>query len=64
MSACPICKRPAPPRAQNTAFPFCGARCKQVDLGQWLDEKYRVATGDSAGLDEPSHGQFSLEEES
>lgn len=64
MSACPICKRPAPPRSQNTTFPFCSARCKQVDLGQWLDEKYRVATGDSAEVGEAFNGQLSLEEES
>ncbi|HHT9110788.1 MAG TPA: DNA gyrase inhibitor YacG [Candidatus Brocadiaceae bacterium] len=23
-------------------FPFCGERCKLVDLGAWLDEKYRI----------------------
>jgi hypothetical protein len=69
MPACPICKRPALPRAHNKAFPFCDARCKQVDLGQWLDEKYRVPTGEPA---EPSDGDgqasmgghLSLEEES
>jgi endogenous inhibitor of DNA gyrase (YacG/DUF329 family) len=44
MPACPICARPAPPRAQNGAFPFCSARCRQVDLGQWLDEKYRISS--------------------
>jgi uncharacterized protein len=51
------------PRAQNKAFPFCNPRCKQVDLGSWLDEKYRVATGEFA---EPGDddGQASLEEES
>jgi uncharacterized protein len=68
MPACPICKRPAPPRAQNKAFPFCDARCKQVDLGQWLDEKYRVPSSESA-IDESDEqasgvGQTSLEEES
>jgi uncharacterized protein len=69
MPACPICKRPVSPRAQNKAFPFCDARCKQVDLGQWLDEKYRVSTGESAGPDETDgqtsmDGHTSLEEES
>ena len=37
---CIVCKRPAPPRAQNGAFPFCSARCKLLDLGKWLDEQY------------------------
>jgi endogenous inhibitor of DNA gyrase (YacG/DUF329 family) len=41
---CPICKRPAAPRADNSAFPFCSTRCKQVELGKWLNEEYRVPT--------------------
>ena len=40
--SCPICKKPAKPRAENAAFPFCSARCKQVELGKWLNEEYRV----------------------
>jgi uncharacterized protein len=24
--------------------PFCSARCKLVDLGNWLDEKYRISS--------------------
>jgi endogenous inhibitor of DNA gyrase (YacG/DUF329 family) len=54
MAACPICKRPAAPRGDGSAFPFCSARCKQVDLGQWLEESYRIAGDprDAPGLDE------------
>ncbi len=43
MAVCPICGRSAAPRAQNEAFPFCSTRCKQVDLGNWLEEQYRIA---------------------
>jgi endogenous inhibitor of DNA gyrase (YacG/DUF329 family) len=43
MARCPICGRSAALREQNPAFPFCGVRCKQIDLGKWLDEQYRVA---------------------
>ena len=25
-------------------FPFCSARCKDVDLGNWADEKYVFST--------------------
>ncbi|NVJ24270.1 MULTISPECIES: DNA gyrase inhibitor YacG [Myxococcus] len=39
---CPICKKPAPPRAENPAFPFCSRRCRAVDLGRWLGEEYRM----------------------
>jgi endogenous inhibitor of DNA gyrase (YacG/DUF329 family) len=42
MIPCPICERPAAPRADKKAFPFCSPRCKTIDLGQWVDEKYRL----------------------
>ncbi len=41
-AACIICKKPVQPRAENKAFPFCSERCRQVDLGKWLNEEYRV----------------------
>lgn len=25
---------------KSTAMPFCSVRCKQIDLGHWLDEEY------------------------
>jgi endogenous inhibitor of DNA gyrase (YacG/DUF329 family) len=39
---CPICSRPASPRTQNAAAPFCSPRCKQIDLGNWLSNRYCV----------------------
>ncbi len=42
---CPICKRDVLPRAQNPASPFCSMRCREVDLGKWLGEEYRVPGG-------------------
>lgn len=43
---CPICKKPVAqfddPIASNVWFPFCGERCKLIDLGRWLDGKYRI----------------------
>lgn len=33
--------------------PFCSPRCKLVDLGHWLDEKYRISSAaDPADLEE------------
>jgi endogenous inhibitor of DNA gyrase (YacG/DUF329 family) len=55
MPICPICSRPVAPRTHNQAFPFCSVRCRQVDLGQWLDEKYRIPATDS---DEEQAGGF------
>ncbi|MCR4413046.1 MAG: DNA gyrase inhibitor YacG [Thermoguttaceae bacterium] len=36
---CPICGRPFD-LDNSPAPPFCSARCKLIDLGRWLDEKY------------------------
>jgi endogenous inhibitor of DNA gyrase (YacG/DUF329 family) len=39
---------------QSTAewpeFPFCSRRCKTIDLGRWLGERYRIPAegGDEA----------------
>lgn len=41
---CPICHQEAAPRATNPSAPFCSPRCRDVDLGRWLGEEYRVAT--------------------
>ena len=37
-------------------LPFCSARCKQIDLGKWLSEDYRV----SAPLDPDSDDESLL----
>jgi endogenous inhibitor of DNA gyrase (YacG/DUF329 family) len=44
---CPTCQRRV--RVQKEApltlpefFPFCCERCKLIDLGAWLDAKYRI----------------------
>jgi endogenous inhibitor of DNA gyrase (YacG/DUF329 family) len=65
MSPCPICRHPAPPRAQNKSFPFCSPRCKLVDLGKWLDEQYRVPVSeldDGMSPAPPEHGRTTEDE--
>ena len=44
---CPICKKPvevSPQKQSEQAklFPFCSERCKLLDLGTWLDAKYKI----------------------
>jgi hypothetical protein len=38
---CPACERRRP-WAGNPHRPFCSLSCRLIDLGQWLDERYRV----------------------
>ena len=41
---CPICNKVLPDVPDDfPPRPFCSARCKKVDLGNWLDERYRVS---------------------
>jgi endogenous inhibitor of DNA gyrase (YacG/DUF329 family) len=39
---CPICKTISD-SATNPEFPFCSARCRERDLGNWAAEKYVVS---------------------
>jgi endogenous inhibitor of DNA gyrase (YacG/DUF329 family) len=41
MIRCPICNSQFDPR-QSMAMPFCGERCRTIDLGRWLGETYAV----------------------
>jgi len=42
MLRCLTCKKAIHRRPENAWFPFCGERCKLIDLGKWLGEEYRV----------------------
>ncbi|WP_374448503.1 DNA gyrase inhibitor YacG [Stella sp.] len=48
-TACPICGRPVTAAHR----PFCSARCRQVDLGRWLGETYRIPAVETDESDEP-----------
>jgi uncharacterized protein len=39
---CPICKKEVAPGAPD--FPFCSARCRIIDLGNWASEEYKIST--------------------
>jgi uncharacterized protein len=50
---CPICKKSID-SDQSKYSPFCCERCKQIDLGRWLDERYGLAceSPESSEIDE------------
>jgi uncharacterized protein len=51
---CPICNKEFDPE-RSKALPFCSDRCKRIDLGRWLDERYTlpVQRSDEDVSDEP-----------
>ena len=38
---CPICKKQVD--LKDPFMPFCGERCRTVDLGNWATEKYVIS---------------------
>ena len=39
---CPTCSGPSLYAPENAYRPFCSERCRNVDLGAWASESYRV----------------------
>ena len=48
---CPICKKQLSKRTKS--FPFCSARCRLVDAGNWFEGTYRIESVDP----EPNWGE-------
>jgi len=48
-----MCKKDV--ERSNLNFPFCGARCRTMDLGQWAAGDYRIA-GEPAVIPDDSEG--------
>lgn len=39
---CPTCGKKVEWKEANKFRPFCSERCKQIDLGAWAEEKYKI----------------------
>ncbi|MCX7302889.1 MAG: DNA gyrase inhibitor YacG [Hyphomicrobiales bacterium] len=51
---CPECGRPS----ARDKYPFCSARCKNVDLGRWLTGAYAIPEREGEDEDgRPGSGQ-------
>ncbi len=53
---CRICKR-AIDSPRDVPFPFCSDRCKQIDLGNWLDGRYAMPAHDEPPEEEEEERQ-------
>jgi len=51
---CPACGGPSVYAPSNRYRPFCGERCKGVDLGAWASERFRMPV--QAPPDDEPHG--------
>jgi endogenous inhibitor of DNA gyrase (YacG/DUF329 family) len=41
-ATCPICGAVIREPEGSRLLPFCSNRCRQIDLGRWLSESYRI----------------------
>ena len=58
MVHCPTCGGDSLYASDNPHRPFCSARCRNIDLGAWASESYRVASppsGEDIDPDDPPH---------
>jgi hypothetical protein len=39
---CPTCGKAVTWSAESRFRPFCSSRCKDIDLGAWASESYRI----------------------
>lgn len=40
---CPTCKKHFKAASEKAKyFPFCSERCKLIDLGEWLEARYKI----------------------
>lgn len=59
MVRCPACQGDSVYASSNPYRPFCSERCKQIDLGAWASESFRVPT--DAPPDEQAFGDPKLQ---
>ncbi len=56
--SCPTCSSPNTWQENNSYKPFCSARCKLIDLGEWAGETRRIP-----GENVPLAEEYSVHEE-
>jgi endogenous inhibitor of DNA gyrase (YacG/DUF329 family) len=56
---CPTCGKKVEWSDKSKFRPFCSERCKQIDLGAWAAEKYKIGgTDQDAPSDETPGGDY------
>jgi endogenous inhibitor of DNA gyrase (YacG/DUF329 family) len=49
---CPVCKKLFQ-LEDSESPPFCSKRCREIDMGRWLDERYTLPVEPSEDDEEP-----------
>jgi len=48
--SCPTCQAEVPWSESSPWRPFCSARCRGIDLGEWASDRFAIAGNDPADL--------------
>lgn len=51
--SCPTCEKPGVMSRENRWRPFCSERCRLIDLGAWMEERYAIPTEQAPLLNKP-----------
>lgn len=54
ISSCPQCGKSCRIDSENQWRPFCCERCKLLDLGDWVEERFRIPSESQDGILEHS----------
>ena len=59
ITSCPQCGTSCQVDNKNPWRPFCSERCKLIDLGDWLDERFRVPVENHDGsMEDASDSEY------
>ncbi len=48
---CPICEKELlGQKSEWPDYPFCSSRCRKIDLGRWLGERYKIPGNSSSNV--------------
>lgn len=56
ITRCPQCGKSCRIGSDNPWRPFCSERCKLIDLGDWLNEQFRIPSEHQDGIT-PENGE-------
>ena len=58
---CPTCGGDSQFDSSNASRPFCSPRCKNVDLGAWANEEFRVESKDVEGNGDSTDSSLAID---
>jgi uncharacterized protein len=55
---CPECGKATEYSPENEYRPFCSKRCKLIDLGEWIEGRYKINSEENSQYSQPLEEEF------